>query len=59
MRYSITGAAAALLVASIAPALAQAPPPPPMAPMMTGVNWSGFYLGANVGGSWGRHLAQL
>jgi opacity protein-like surface antigen len=21
--------------------------------MMTGVNWSGFYLGANVGGSWG------
>lgn len=53
MRYSITGAAAALLAASIAPALAQAPPPPPMAPMMTGVNWSGFYLGANGGGSWG------
>lgn len=51
MRYSITGAAAALLVASIAPALAQAPPP--MAPMMSGVNWSGFYLGANVGGDWG------
>lgn len=56
MRYSITGAAAALLVASIAPALAQAPPPPPppMAPMMTGVNWSGFYLGANLGGGWGE-----
>ena len=47
MRFKISGAAAALLLASIAPAGAQAPPPP-MAMGMT--DWSGFYLGANVGG---------
>ena len=50
MRFTISGAAAALLLASMAPAGAQAPPPP----MMIGpTNWSGFYLGANVGGAWG------
>jgi len=50
MRFRISGAAAALLLASLAPAGAQAPPPPPP-PMMMGVtDWSGFYLGPNVGG---------
>ena len=47
MRFTMSGAAAGLLFASIVPAGAQAPPPP----MMMGMtDWSGFYLGANVGG---------
>jgi OmpA-OmpF porin, OOP family len=41
MRFKITGAAAALLLASMAPAGAQ---------MAMGYDWGGFYLGANVGG---------
>jgi len=45
MRFTMSGAAAALLLASMAPAGAQAPPM-----MMGATNWSGFYLGANVGG---------
>jgi opacity protein-like surface antigen len=48
-----SGAAAALLMASVSPGLAQSPPPPMMAPppmMMGTVNWSGFYLGFNLGG---------
>jgi outer membrane protein OmpA-like peptidoglycan-associated protein len=49
MRFTISGAAAALLLASIAPAGAQAPPPM----MMGATNWTGFYLGANLGGAWG------
>ena len=32
----------------------KAPPPPP--PMY---NWTGFYIGANVGGSWGRQDVSL
>jgi outer membrane protein OmpA-like peptidoglycan-associated protein len=45
MRFTISGAAAALLLVSVAPAGAQAPP------MVMGMtDWSGFYLGANVGG---------
>ena len=46
MRFTISGAAAALLLASVAPAGAQAPPF-----LMGGGTWGGFYLGANVGGS--------
>jgi len=46
MRFTISGAAAAaLLLASMAPAGAQAPPM-----MMGATDWSGFYLGANIGG---------
>ena len=48
MRLTISGAAAALLLASIAPAGAQAPPAPPM--MMGMTDWSGFYAGLNAGG---------
>src|SRR5580692_2810 len=47
MRFTITGAAAALVLATMTPAMAQAP-----APMMLG-DWSGFYLGANLGGAGG------
>src|ERR1700722_2635312 len=54
MRYSLTGAAAALLMASVAPALAQSPPPPPMMMAPGGVNWTGLYLGVNLGGGWGE-----
>jgi OOP family OmpA-OmpF porin len=45
MRLKMTGAAAALLLASMGPAMAQAP-------MMMG-DWSGFYIGANLGGGEG------
>jgi outer membrane immunogenic protein len=44
MRFTIGGAAVALLLASMAPAGAQMSPAPP--PMMMGTtNWTGFYLG--------------
>jgi OmpA-OmpF porin, OOP family len=53
MRFTISGAAAALLLASVAPAGAQMSPMSP-APMAMGtawpVNWGGFYVGLNVGG---------
>jgi opacity protein-like surface antigen len=54
MRFTISGAAAALLLASVAPAGAQAPPPfaPPVMVMGAG-GWTGFYAGVNVGGAWG------
>jgi outer membrane immunogenic protein len=55
MRFSITGAAAVLLLASFSSAEAQAPaaPPPPDQPqlMMGTVDWSGFYAGASAGGA--------
>src|SRR5215469_16647039 len=50
MRFTISGAAAALLLASMAPAGAQAPPP---IMVMGATNWTGFYLGVNGGGAWG------
>src|ERR1700728_3164281 len=56
MRFTTSGAAAAMLLASMATAGAQAPPPPPpMAPPMAmGItDWSGFYVGVNVGGAFG------
>jgi len=59
MRFTISGAAAAVLLASIAPAGAQAPPP-----MAMGGAWAqgydpfqGFYLGVHVGGGWGDSTA--
>jgi outer membrane immunogenic protein len=53
MRLATTGTAAALLLASMAPAMAQSPPPLPPTRTMGAVDWSGFYIGANVGGAWG------
>ena len=55
MRFTTSGAAAAMLLASMATAGAQAPPPPPMAPPMAmGItDWSGFYVGVNLGGAFG------
>ena len=47
MRVTTIGAAAALLLATVAPGVAQA-----QAPMMLG-DWSGFYIGGNVGGAGG------
>ena len=50
----------ALLVAGAMPAMAAdlpvKAPPPVMAPIY---NWSGFYLGANVGYSWGRSSREI
>ena len=54
MRFTISGATAALLLASVAPAGAQAPP---MA--MGTTDWSGFYLGANVGGGTATDQVQV
>jgi outer membrane immunogenic protein len=59
-RSSLIGAAVLLALAAASPAHAadlsvapmyKAPPAPLAAPMY---NWSGFYLGANGGGDWGR-----
>jgi len=47
----IVGAAAA---ADLQPMYTKAPPPPP--PMY---NWTGFYVGVNIGGSWGRQDVSL
>jgi outer membrane protein OmpA-like peptidoglycan-associated protein len=48
MRYATTGAAAAaVLLAVMAPAGAQSPP-------MGYVNWGGPYVGLNVGGEWSK-----
>src|SRR5215469_11486326 len=59
MRFTISGATAAVLLASVAPAGAQAPPP-----MAMGGAWTqgydpfqGFYVGVNVGGGWGDSTA--
>jgi len=48
MRFTTSGAAVGLLLASMVPAGAQmSSPPPPM--MMSTFNWSGFYAGVNGG----------
>ena len=39
-------AASAALAADMAPPIAKAPPPPPV------YNWSGFYIGGNLGAGW-------
>jgi OmpA-OmpF porin, OOP family len=57
MRFTRSGAAAALLLASMAPAGAQALPMAPPPPMMMGDLWQGLYLGANVGGGFGDTTA--
>jgi outer membrane immunogenic protein len=53
-------AAFVLSIAAAGPALAKAKPkvvpPPPPAPIY---NWAGFYLGGNVGYSWGRQGDRL
>jgi len=63
MRFTISGATAALLLASMAPAGAQSPmppPPPPMAPpMVMGDIWQGLYAGANFGGLFGNSNATF
>jgi opacity protein-like surface antigen len=54
MRFTISGAAAALLLTTVAPAGAQAPP------MIMGGAWdpfAGFYAGVNVGGGFGDSTA--
>jgi outer membrane immunogenic protein len=48
MRYTVHAAAAFVVLASMAPAGAQAPPPPGT------VNWAGPYVGLNLGGDWGQ-----
>ena len=53
MRFTTTGAAAALLLATMAPAMAQAPM------MMGSADWTGLYLGANVGGASGNSHFSL
>ncbi|HTW51107.1 MAG TPA: OmpA family protein [Stellaceae bacterium] len=53
MRFTTVGAAAALLLATMAPAIAQAPPPPSPV-MVSGIDWTGFYAGAELGGDWGK-----
>jgi outer membrane protein OmpA-like peptidoglycan-associated protein len=45
MRYTVNAAAATALLASVAPAGAQAPPT---------VNWTGPYVGLSIGGEWGH-----
>jgi outer membrane immunogenic protein len=47
--------AATVLAADMAGAPRYAPPPRPL-PVY---NWTGFYLGANLGGSWGRESHEL
>ena len=46
MRHMVKAAAAMALVASVAPAAAQAPPGT--------VNWAGPYVGLSLGGEWGQ-----
>jgi OOP family OmpA-OmpF porin len=61
MRVQITGAATAVLLASLAPAGAQSPAsPPPMAPpVVFGDVWQGLYVGANMGGAFGNSTATI
>jgi outer membrane protein OmpA-like peptidoglycan-associated protein len=54
MRFTTTGAAVAVLLASMATAGAQSPP------MAMGItDWSGFYIGANGGGATGTSSQTL
>jgi outer membrane immunogenic protein len=48
-------AAAPALAADMAPSYKAAPMPAPVAVY----NWTGFYIGANVGGAWERESSQL
>ena len=60
MRFTTGGATAALLLASIAPAAAQmspAPPPPPV--MVPGMDWTGLYAGAQVGGDFAKFPGSI
>ena len=47
-KFALAIAAAFIAAAAITPALAQAPP----------TNWTGFYLGGNIGGAWGGSNTQ-
>lgn len=49
-------AATALAHAADLPPMVPTAPPPPIC---CNYNWTGFYLGANVGGSWGRESHQI
>lgn len=49
------GLASTLLIGSAAAADLRAPvKAPPPAPVIVAYNWTGFYIGAHVGGAWGR-----
>jgi len=60
MKRNVLGLVSVLALAVIAPVGAanaadlavKAPPPPPMAPASAYFNWTGFYVGGNVGGAW-------
>jgi outer membrane immunogenic protein len=52
--------ALSLSLAGLAPAVAADMPvkaQPPLAPVVAAYDWSGFYVGANVGGAWGQVAA--
>ncbi|MGA8399447.1 MAG: OmpA family protein [Stellaceae bacterium] len=57
MRVVLSGAAAIALLASIAPAVAQAPPPEPV--MVSGINWTGLYVGVELGGDWAKFPGSI
>jgi outer membrane protein OmpA-like peptidoglycan-associated protein len=52
MRFVMNGAAAgAALLVFVGPVMAQSPAPPPPYPVMqSGIDWTGFYAGAELGG---------
>lgn len=58
MRLVLSGSAAVALLASIAPAVAQAPPPPEPV-MVSGINWTGLYAGVELGGDWAKFPGSI
>src|SRR5580692_4410790 len=52
---ALTAASAATVLAADLPRPVYKAPPPPPPPY----NWSGFYVGANIGGGWGRESHEL
>ena len=65
MKRNVLGLVSVLALAVIAPVGAanaadlavRAPSPPPMAPAPAYFNWTGFYVGGNVGGAWDNTTA--
>ncbi|MFL5002417.1 MAG: hypothetical protein ACJ8DY_18690, partial [Xanthobacteraceae bacterium] len=52
-------ALAAMKIPTSAADFARRPPPPPVMAPPVAYNWSGFYIGGNVGGKWADQAGDI